>query len=358
MNKVRLQYSRHACIAKFTNSMLRSRRFFSPLSKRIDEALRTASDYFSEGKLLECIAANENLFSESISKSSMADDNIWLKIASARVNTSFALKHLSRIEEALAHVREGIKILDSNYSKCKPELCHALDLASELSASTSNLSDAKQLVDRSLSLKRVIYDSNSFHLIHPLNLKGAIYTSEGRLGEAMTVLQEALAIGVRHYGSERPLPQQVAVTLSNIAAVLRAESKFAECSAVYEEVAESFKHHFGADSWYFGQASLDLGNSLKSLGRPDKAKEAFLHGLPAFLASQGPQSASAMEIISSLKDIGQDIHEETSNDFVAELISSALSTYPSKAAASIQGEFVILDRRGHIGYDHPHTLLR
>jgi len=286
----------------------------------------------------------------------MNDGNMWMKVASARINTAFAYKLLAEFDKALDQANEGLKILDSHFTQCKPEICHALDLTAELHIALGRHSDAQPFVSRSLGLKEAIYPPESPQLINSYNLQGAVNFSAERLADAEASFLKSIKTGVANFGYDRPLNQQLAVSMSNLAGVWRAQEKWQECVEAYAAVKESFEVNFGEDSWMSAQASVDLGLSLIAAGAGEAAREHLVKGLTILVNTSGPDHPSALAAVEGLAKC-----KETPG--AGNLSSGFLIDFFEKIPkivrkSGVSGDVIILDRRGHVGGGHPFSAIR
>jgi tetratricopeptide (TPR) repeat protein len=340
--------------------MLRNRSFIrcaARLRAFVDTALESASTHFKNGEIQQCITSNLDIFENKIPVVVLNDGNMWLKVASARINTAFAYKLLAEFDKALIQVEEGIKLMNAHFTKCKPELCHALDLSAELLIAAGRHNDAQQYVTRSLDLKKNIYPAGSPHFINSLNLQGAIHFSATDLSKAESSFTESMKIGISNFGVDAPIHQQLAVTLSNLAGVWRAqEGRWRECVEAYQAVTESFGAHFGEASWMTAQASVDLGLSMIHGGAPKASKEHLVKGLGILMSTSGPSHPSviaAMDALQNIRDVeGHDAFLEDT------FLKSFFESLQVKEVTKIGSDFHILDSRGHVGGGHPFSQLK
>ena len=339
--------------------MLKIRRFVrcaAQIRSLVDDALQTASQHFKDGDIRQCITSNLRIFEDKIPITVLNDGNMWLKVASARINTAFAYKLLGEFDHALDQVKEGIKLLDAHFTQCKPELCHALDLCAELYIAAGKHSEAQEYVSRSLEIKTSIYPQQSPHLVNSYNLQGAIHFAAGRLAEAEAEFMKSISICVNNYGFETPINQQLGVTLSNLAGIWRARDDWKKCIEAYTAVVTSFEAHFGESSWMTAQASVDLGLSLVNAGAPRAAKEHLVRGLGILVTTSGPSHPSAVAAMEALKATQNPAGEDAALECA--FLSDLFRQVKIEKKGKVSGDLYILDRRGHVGGGHPFSQLK
>ena len=322
----------------------------------VDTALQSASQHFKDGDIHQCINSNLRIFEDKIPSTVLNDGNMWLKVASARINTAFAYKLLAEFDKAIEQVKEGVKLLDAHFTQCKPELCHALDLCGELYIASGKHSEAQAYVSRSLEIKQSIYPQQSPHLVNSFNLQGAMHFAAGRLPEAETTFLKSIAICVNNFGYQAPLNQQLGVTLSNLAGVWRARDEWQKCVEAYTAVVGSFEAHFGESSWMTAQASVDLGLSLISAGAPRAAREHLVKGLGILVTTSGPSHPSAVAAMEALKATQNITEDDVLIPFGS--LDEYFKKMKTEKSAKVTGDFYVLDRRGHVGGGHPFSQLK
>jgi tetratricopeptide (TPR) repeat protein len=316
-----------------------------------------AAAAFKIGDIEQCININKTLFSSEISCLELEHNRNWMKLASAHINTAFAFKLLGKFESGATEVEAGIQLLESHYSQAKPEISHAYDLATELEISRNNLGRAQALADKALELKTKIYNKLELPLAHSLNLQGAIHLAQGALDAAQVDFKKSLVVNVANFGLARPLHQQTAVTLSNLAGVFRTRGQHGEAAQIYEVVVTSFTAHLGEGSWIAAQAAFDLGVSLALIGEKSRATEVLVDAVSRFMTARGPEHPATLGVMEFLKNLDKvEVPEghDSRVDLVDELLNEAeREVKVLKGSAGVQGDVHVIDRRGHVGHGHP-----
>jgi tetratricopeptide (TPR) repeat protein len=297
----------------------------------------------------------------------MNSDVFWKDVAAVQLNLSHLLKLQSHFDEALSVAVTALKSLDGNFSSNKAEVCHALDVVAELCTELGKFDEAMSYTDRALEVKSRIYGVSSPQSAKTYNIRGAIFMNTDRLDQSRSDYIRALGIGVRSHGRTPPLPLSVGVTLSNIAGVLvrqEGPQRVEECIALYREVVKSFE---SADnqSWMMGNGLCDLAECLiRRAGSRDidEAKSLVTQALHIFLITRGashPSTDRATALLqqASKTPINTTIAEVDTTNFVNTLLDEAEKIVPKKGDVKVSGDILFLDRRGHVGYGHPHTPL-
>ncbi len=285
-----------------------------------------------------------------------------------RLNQAHLLKLLGKPEEAKPHAEAALQALDAHFSANKAEVSHALDVLGELCVELGDLASAQMYIDRSIEVKGRIYGNHGLQLAKSYNIRGAINLRENNLKQSRTDFLRALGINVRHLGRSSPLPLPVGITLSNIAGVLSKEANdswLKECIAIYRAVVSSFEATDNG-SWMLGNAMTDLSECILESNDPGSHAEAKLllaKSLTIFISSRGIEHPSTLRAASLLQQCSKAAPEETAvptyvapSSFVETLLTECENVVPRKEG-HVSGDIIFLDRRGHVGFGHPHTPL-
>ena len=173
----------------------------------------------------------------------------------------------------------------------------------------------------------------------------------------------ALAINVKAYGRDRPLALPIGITLSNLAGVIGKEAdRTVECVAIYREVVEAFEARGHGNGWMVGSALTDLAESL-IIGNVgiEEARQILTRAVHILLTTRGldhPSTRRAENLLRECakKDANESACLEEDRKFVETLLDECEHVFP-KGELKVSGDIVFLDRRGHVGFGHPHTPL-
>jgi tetratricopeptide (TPR) repeat protein len=320
---------------------------------------------FKLGNLDSCVSLSE----EAIQVAKQAGDVPWKDVAAVQLNLSHILKLLNRVDDATGMAKRALASLDSHFSSCKPEVCHALDVVAELCTESNEFDEALKLTNRAIELKTRLYGAHCVQLAKTYNIRGAVFFKQDQLASSREEFIRALGLHVREFGRNRPLPVPIGITLSNFAGALRRDPlKVKECVAIYRAVVESFSeaNSSGSDTWMEGNALCDLGESLVESGSQaelEEARECFTRALHIFLSTRGidhPSTSRATFLLQKTTSIipKLDPLNEVIVDIVDSLIDEAITVVPPKSTdIRVSGDVLFLDRRGHVGHAHPHKPL-
>lgn len=327
------------------------------------EMYKKSTDEFRSGNLEGSVSLND----EALALATDCAELNWRDVAAVRLNQAHLLKLLGKLDEAKSHAQAALSALDAHFSANKAEVSHALDVLGELCVELGDTANASQYINRSLELKSRLYGSYAHQLAKPYNIRGAINLRENNLKQSRSDFLFALGINVRHLGRSKPLALPIGITLSNIAGVLRKEANetyLFQCISIYRAVISSFENT-DPDSWMLGNALADLAECLidyNTESSQTEAKQLLTRSLTIFLTSRGIDHPSTMRAASLLKECtnmtltggSDDIGE--SSEFVETLLTECESIVPKKEY-HVSGDILFLDRRGHVGFGHPHTPL-
>ena len=357
-----------------------NRRGLQPIIRRLFSSQETPGTYktkflglydritneFKEGNLDNCVSLSE----EAIQVAKESDEVSWKDVAAVQLNLSHVLKLLNRVDDSLLVAKRALVTLDSHFSSCKPEVCHALDVVAELCAETDDFEEALKLTDRSIELKSRLYGVHSMSLAKSYNIRGAVFLKQDRLQASRSEFVRALGVHIRAHGANRPFAVPVGITLSNIAGLLRQDPcNIKDCMALYRAVVESFGHAnaTGNDMWMEGNALCDLAETLQTSGTQsdiEEARECLTRALHIFLSTRGmdhPSTARATFLLQKTAGVVPKLNPtETGgpSTIIDSLFAEAASVVPPKSSdIKVSGDVLFLDRRGHVGHGHPHTPL-
>jgi tetratricopeptide (TPR) repeat protein len=318
-----------------------------------------ATEAFRNGNLEDCVSLN----AEALSMTDSTPDLNWKDVSAVQLNQSHILKLVGDIEGARKIAEEALRSLDAHFSSSKAEVCHALDVLGELCVELGDKAVAREYVDRSIDVKNRLYGVHGLPLAKSYNIRGALNLQTDNLAQSRSDFIRALGINVRHYGRSTPLALPIAVTLSNIAGVLRkdtSENRLSDCIQIYRAVVSSFESAGDDSAWMVGNACTDLAECLiDSQCELEEAKSLLTRALQIFLASRGIEHASTLRAASLLKALSTQttsFMQSTPSSFVETLLNECEAMIPKKAD-KIAGDIIFLDRRGHVGFGHPHTPL-
>ena len=320
---------------------------------------------FKIGNLDGCVSLSE----EAIQIAKQEGDVPWKDVAAIQLNLSHILKLLNRIEDATLMAKRALGSLDTHFSSCKPEVCHALDVVAELCAESNEFEEAFRLTDRAIELKTRLHGANCVQLAKTYNIRGAVFLKQEQLQSSREAFMRALGLHIREYGRSRPVPLSIGITLSNLAGSLRRDAARAkECVAIYRVVVESFANSSENDTWMEGNALCDLGEALMDSGTQQdvyEARECLTRALHIFLTTRGidhPSTSRATILLKKTASVVPKLDpvnpEESVADIVDTLIDEAMTVVPPKSTdIRVSGDVLFLDRRGHVGHGHPHKPL-
>jgi len=321
---------------------------------------------FKNGNLDNCVSLSE----EAIQVGKQSDEVPWKDLAAVQLNLSHILKLLNRHDDATPVAKRALATLDSHFSSCKAEVCHALDVVAELCAESDELEEALKLTDRALELKSRLYGAHCVQLAKSYNIRGAVFLKQDKLEASRSEFLRAFGVHLRAHGSSRPFAVPIGITLSNIAGLLRRDpTNNKDCMSLYRAVVESFSHANtdGNDMWMEGNALCDLAETLlESATQSDveEARECLTRALHIFLSTRGLDHPSTGRATFLLQKTGQivpkliPVDSDKPSDIIETLLQQATSVVPPKSSdIKVSGDVLFLDRRGHVGHGHPHTPL-
>ncbi|MDR0288578.1 MAG: tetratricopeptide repeat protein [Rickettsiales bacterium] len=148
------------------------------------------------------------------------------------------------------------------------------------------------------------------------------------------LLEWALPIQEKHYGSDHP---EVAVILGNLGNVYRALGNPQKSKELLEQALPIFEKHYGPDHFEVARTLENLGTAYYASGNPQRAKELLERALPIFKRHYGPDHP---EVAKLLANLGIALGALGSHKKKKELLERALAI-----------------KKKHYGPDHPEVAI-
>jgi eukaryotic-like serine/threonine-protein kinase len=189
---------------------------------------------------------------------------------------------------------------------------------------------AKRLLENALALRRRVYGSEHPEVVSTLFQLAYLHRIEGRFALAEPLYRESLATQRRLYDDDHP---EVIGALNGLAFLLRGRGDFAPAESVYREALERGRRTFDRPHVTFGHTLNGLGSSICSRGNHAAAEPFFHEALSVYRTIHGDDHPD-VDIV--LYNLAVSLHEQGSLD-------SAESVYRD-----------VLERsRSSLGGDHP-----
>lgn len=206
---------------------------------------------------------------------------------------AISLTGTGRIDEALQAYREALQIHAALGRSDDIDALIMLGNTGTLAYRTGRTAEAEQILKKAFEKQRTI-TGDSAAVGAAMGLYGAALTARGRAGDALAVLDEALAIGARFTGPASPLTIQNALFRAD---ALIAAGRLAEARSAIAGVQRSMGAAFGPQSALGLRARIaDLRLSLVA-ERPNEVLRAgpdVIAGLRKLGVSARPQLAQAL----------------------------------------------------------------
>jgi len=183
-------------------------------------------------------------------------------------NLALALRHLGKLDEAVALERQSLAIAIAYYGPDHPDVSATRNGLGMALRDQGNLAEAESLYRASL-----VSDSTRFGVWHPnvandYGLLGMTLLADGRLDQAEAALRRALAIRRRALGPEHPY---VAISINELAGVYLARGKLGEAERRYREALALRRAQQPPHYPYIAYSLVGLARTLLAEGRPADA---------------------------------------------------------------------------------------
>lgn len=129
---------------------------------------------------------------------------------------------------------------------------------------------------------------------------GQIYTSQGRLDEAESLLTQALALENGIYGADSANQPEVGITLKNTATLLRAQQRYADAKPLYRRAIAILRRAMGAQNTAVAVALNGLGLAYSAQKEYDEAALQFRQAIDIFEKNSDPADLAHAAALSNL----------------------------------------------------------
>ncbi|MBT8405395.1 MAG: serine/threonine-protein kinase, partial [Gemmatimonadetes bacterium] len=208
-----------------------------------------------------------------------------------RLELAGSLLTLDRLDEAAAELERGLAAVSGGESRPSPaEMARHLNLLGSLQYRQGRVGEAIETLTEALATTRAAWGAD-----HPQtailgqNLGLALHRA-GRSVEAEPVVREALGRLEAAFGPDHPL---VGVTLKTLANTLEAQDRWDEAESVYRGALAHSRRTAGEASTDVANAAHDLGQALAKRDRLAEAEALLEESLAVERAVSGPNAPAA-----------------------------------------------------------------
>jgi serine/threonine protein kinase/tetratricopeptide (TPR) repeat protein len=184
----------------------------------------------------------------------------------------------------------------------------------------NKFAEADALLSESLRLNRELYgDDNVRYVGHVLGTLAVLRTKQRRLPEAEDLNRQILQMRRDHYGDQHP---QVAMSLHNLAHVLRRQGKHAEAVELFRESLAIRRAVSGDDHPVVARTMYSLGYELVALGRRSEGEALYRQALAQQRKLLGDHHP---DVRVTLRDLAQSRAQDGDHDESVTLLREALA---------------------------------
>ncbi|GBG25815.1 Kinesin light chain 3 [Hondaea fermentalgiana] len=248
------------------------------------DALESAGFLFTSRWLFDSALAN---YEEALSIRKEALGDRHPDVATTLNNIAGVYDDQGRYEEALAYYEEALLIRKKSLGDRHPDVATTLSGIASVYYSRSRDEEALANYEEALSIREEALGDRHPDVATTLNNIADVYYSQSRYEEALANYEEALSIRKESLGDRHPdvattlnniageslgdRHPSVAITLNNIATVYKAQGRYEEALASYEEALSIEKESLGdrhpdvVTTWDPTEASWDAISGNKQL---------------------------------------------------------------------------------------------
>ena len=190
----------------------------------------------------------------------------------------------SRYEEARAAAEAGLALLDAAPTPDPLAQIAALQALGNIYRSLGQYGDARRVLERALAVASALYGPDHPSVARILNNLGLVAQNEGDVDAMLAYHQRALAIKQRALGEAAT----TARSMSNISIALSMQGKVGEAVERMKDALAMFERTLGPDHPEVAQNHTTLGGFYQQLGQLDAGRRELEAALQILLRVYGP----------------------------------------------------------------------
>ncbi len=236
-----------------------------------------------------------------------------------------------------AEYAEAERLLDSAlqiklrlHGPASPEVAANYQNLAELHHAMGRLEDAALKASASVRIYEQLGDVYAIELAEGKNMLARTLRARNDLGEANTLMREAIALVRKHRGDDYPL---LAYYLQNLAVVLQAKGDQAEARSVLDEAITLTRRVLGDDHDLLGGSLVMLGTMMHGEGQYEAAEEVLREALDVHTRARGPDHPFVGYDLTSLAML---LHDMQRSEEAEAMLREALHIYESQLGAHHQ----------------------
>jgi len=151
------------------------------------------------------------------------------------------LKELGKLVRRVVRLKQILRCRQLNqrlFTGDHPNVALSLNNLANLYEFQGKLGEAESLYQQALAMFQRLFADDHPHMALILNNLGLLYKSQGKLAEAEPLLQQALAMFQRLFTGDHP---NVALSLNNLAYLYHAQGKLAKAETLYQKCLQETK---------------------------------------------------------------------------------------------------------------------
>ncbi len=215
---------------------------------------------------------------------------------------------LHMFDLAVPHLRDALAARRRVHSEPHAELATAMTAYAQALVVTGELTEAEPLAREALEMRRALPGSGDDDIVALLETLAHIHHFRAQYVEAESFYREALAVYQKHE-ADWPV-EKMAMTLNNLASLIRAKGDHAEAEAIYRELmdvmdaaAASSPHR---KEYYLAQKAgmrAGLGRCLTAAGRFAEAERELLASYARIQEAYAPNSELTRQVAAHLSEL-------------------------------------------------------
>jgi tetratricopeptide (TPR) repeat protein len=218
------------------------------------------------------------------------------------LRTASAERRTGNYSGALSHLKQALEIKLAG-GGVQGQLSTIYNNLGIVLRDQGKLAEAMTYFQRALALDEKVLVSDDPALATRLNNIGSVLRDQGKLAEAMTYFQRALALDEKSLGSDNPA---VATRLNNLASVLRDQGKLDEASTYLRRALSIGETALGPDHPEVANLLSNLGGVLRDQGNSKEASVFFQRALTIGEKVLGPDHPMVANFLSNLGGVLRD----------------------------------------------------
>jgi tetratricopeptide (TPR) repeat protein len=216
-------------------------------------------------------------------------------------NLGVVLTRAANYSEAELLLKRALEVDEKELGREHPDIAAHLGNLAELYRLQERYGEAEALSRRALDIDEKALGPVAPQTATDLHILAEILHAEGHDEKAVLLYRAVIAIDEKQMASERP--EDVAMTLNNLAEVYRVHDMYSDAEPLYEKASRIIESSLGPEHPAMGVILNDQGLLYHAQGRDDKAEPLYRRALEIEKSALGPDHPSLALTLDNLGEL-------------------------------------------------------